>query len=57
MGGGDWAHVYGAWGEMMDEGNAAKVKRDTNGVQVGPTAKWAPGASVALLHKSLGNKL
>lgn len=33
--GGAWARVYGSWGEMKGDGNAAKVDRDTSGVLVG----------------------
>lgn len=33
--GGAWARVYGAWGEMDGDGNAARVDRDSSGVLVG----------------------
>ncbi|WP_241660821.1 autotransporter domain-containing protein [Variovorax guangxiensis] len=35
MDGGAWARVYGSWGRMDGDGNAAKVDRDTSGVLVG----------------------
>lgn len=33
--GGAWARIYGSWGEIKGDGNAAKVDRDTSGVLVG----------------------